>query len=311
MMELESLLLLAFCGIAVVATFSFLLGSLLAGLELLIIGGIATLLPYAIVRFLKFRELRACEREFPNFLRDLAEAKRSGLTLIQAINSCARADYGPLTKEVRKMKNQLSWNIPLKKVLENFRKRFRKSPLISYSTLILEQVEESGGRTEDIMDSLAESIEALRDLDEERKALMNQHMTSMYMIFFIFFGIAVALIKFLAPLIQAQTEAATLGAFTLGAGNPCSACIGIQSPECTTCQLFFSICSILGFGDIASTSCYFKSLYLSMILVQGIFSGLIIGQITAGSVIAGVKHSIIMAVMSFGLFVLLASVGVI
>ncbi|RLF98594.1 MAG: hypothetical protein DRN49_05640 [Thaumarchaeota archaeon] len=310
-MQTEELFLVGFCAIAIIATFFFLLGSLLIGLELLLIGAITTLLPYGVVRFLKFRELKACEREFPNFLRDLAEAKRSGLTLIQAIQSCARRDYGPLTKEVRKMKNQLSWNIPLKRVLENFRKKFRRSSMISYSTLILEQVEESGGKTEDIMDSLAESIEALRDLDEERKALMNQHMTSMYMIFFIFFGIAVALIKFLAPLIQAQTEAATLGAFTLGAGNPCSACVGLQTPECTTCQLFFNLCSLFGFGEIDSASCYFKSLYLSMILIQGVFSGLLIGQITSNSIIAGVKHSLIMLVLSFGLFILLVTVGVI
>jgi flagellar protein FlaJ len=271
---------------------------------------LSTLLPYSIIQFLEFRRIKSSEREFPKFLRDLAEAKRSGLSLIQAINTCAGTDYGALTKEVIKLKNQLSWNIPLKIVLENFRKRFAKSEVISYATMVLEQVEESGGNTEDIMDSLADNIENLREAEEERKSLMTQHTTSMYAIFFIFVGITVAIVKFLTPLIQSQQEVGGYGGFTIIGGSPCNICITTDVPGCEICKLFFNICLALGFGTMESVTCYFKSLYFIMTIIQGIFSGLIIGQISSNSVIAGIKHSLILTLSSLFLFVGLSFIGV-
>jgi len=278
-------------------------------ISILTLATMVTLLPYCLIQFFEFRRIKSSEREFPKFLRDLAEAKRSGASMIQAINTCARRDYGALTKEVVKLKHQLSWNIPLKDALENFRKNFAKSSIINYATVVLKQVEESGGNTEDIMDSLANNIEHLKEVEEERKSLMSQHVTSMYAIFFIFVGIIIAVVKFLTPLIQSQQEAG-LERFIVIGGNPCNICIGTNIPGCEVCRLFFGMCIVLGFGAIENVSCYFKSLYFVMTVIQGIFSGLIIGQISNNSIIAGIKHSLILTFSSVTLFLTLSFIGI-
>jgi len=279
-------------------------------ISILILVVIFTLLPYSFIRFLEFRRIKSAEREFPKFLHDLAEAKRSGLSLIQAINSCAGTDYGALTKDVIKLKHQLSWNIPLKTVLENFRRNFAKSGVINYATMVLEQVEESGGNTEDIMDSLANNIESLKEAEEERKSLMSQHVTSMYAIFFIFLGIVIAVIKFMTPLIQSQQEIGGYGGVTIIAGNPCNVCIGTNIAGCEICELFFGMCTLFGFGAIESVNCYFKSLYFIMTIIQGVFSGIIIGQISSNSVVAGIKHSLVLTLSAIFLFITLSLAGI-
>jgi hypothetical protein len=42
-------------------------------------------------------------------------------------------------------------------------------------------------------------------------------------------------------------------------------------------------------------SCYYVSLFFYVLIIQGICSGLIAGQLGENSVVAGVRHSIIMA----------------
>ena len=46
------------------------------------------------------------------FLRDVAASHRGGLTLTASVQIAAKGEYGELTPEIRKMADQLSWNVP-------------------------------------------------------------------------------------------------------------------------------------------------------------------------------------------------------
>ncbi len=277
----------------------------------LIIAMAVAVIPYSLYKFFEFTLLKNCENEFPNFLRDLAEAKRSGLTMLQALKTCSKSDYGMLTKYIRKMANQLSWNIPFREVLENFRKTFRHSKIINYSVMVISEVEQMGGKIEDILDSLANNIESIKETYEEKKSLMHQHIMTMYAIFFVFLGISVTLIKFLVPLLQAQNQIGYMNLLGNFGSSPCNVCLGSSEPACITCNLFFGICNAFSFGDPSSPKCYYKSLFFLMVVIQGIFSGLIAGQISSDSIIGGVKHSLLMAGSGFAIFVLISFIGVI
>ena len=265
---------------------------------------------YAFLKFLRFRYLAACERSFPNFLRDLAEARRSGLNLIEAIKLCSRNDYGTLSKEVKKLKDQLSWNIPLHEALGSFRSRLGKSSVIAYATLILEQAERSGGNVSLILDSLADNMESLKEIEAETRALMRTHVTSLYAIFFIFLGISAALIRFLVPLVQTQVAAEAMP-FGMLAGSPCSACVGKSEASCLICNFYFELCRLFHFGSESELACYMKSLFLTMILIMGASTGVVIGQIAEFRAIAGFKHSLILVLAGFFIFVSLSMLKVI
>ncbi|MBI2578567.1 MAG: type II secretion system F family protein [Candidatus Aenigmarchaeota archaeon] len=285
-------------------------GDIVLALNLVFIGLAVLTIPYSLYRFFEFKKVRAYEKEFPNFLRDLSESQRAGLTVLQAIKSAAKSDYGPLTAEIKRIDNQLSWNIPLEKVLNDWAKRMRHSRIIVRSIMIIHEANKSGGSIEDTMESLAKNIEMIKEVQEEKSSLLNQQVLMMYAIFFIFLGISIALLKFLIPLLQpGGTGGSIAGIFQEFNPNPCTPCISSNSPECLGCSLFMGVSSSLDFGPAKAPESYYRSLFLVMIIIQGFFSGLIAGQIVSDSVSAGIKHSLIMTLSGFFIFVLVIKAG--
>ncbi|RLI97383.1 MAG: hypothetical protein DRO96_00875 [Candidatus Aenigmatarchaeota archaeon] len=279
-------------------------------INVLLLGSFVLIVPYSLYSYFEFRRIEAMEKEFPNFLRDLAEAKRSGLSLLQAISATSKNTYGLLTDEIKKMNTQLSWNIPLEKILEMFRKRLEKSDIINRSVAVLIQTQKSGGKIDEILETLADNIEKLKEVKEEKATLMNQQTMMMYAIFFIFLGICIALMKFLLPLMNMQETGFAISGLQIGI-NPCSMCVNNKMPSCFNCNIFFTISRVFGFGEVGTPESYFRSLFFSMVMIQAIFTGLIAGEIKSGSVVAGVKHTLIMSVSGFVIFLLAVRVGLI
>ena len=276
--------------------------------NLVLIAIIILTVPYSAYRFLDFRRISGYEKEFPAFLRDLAESQRAGLTLVQSIHIAAKADYGVLSKEVRKMESQLSWNVTIDKALKSFSERAKTSKIIARSVMVIRQANKSGGKIEDTMDSLANNIELLRDVQAEKSALLNQQVMMMYAIFFIFLGITIALVKFLTPLLQSQSSFELIKNVN---PNPCFQCAESADAACLGCNAFFAVSATFGFGEKADSLTYYRSLFFTMIVVQGIFSGLIAGQISSDSVVAGAKHSMVMLLAGIFIFIFTVRTGII
>ena len=276
----------------------------------LFLGMLILVVPYSIYKFFRLKRVRAYENEFPNFLRDLSESQRAGLSLIQGLQATSKSDYGALSKEIKKMNNQISWNISLDRVLRNFGERASDSKVITRSLMIIEQANKSGGNVEDTMDSLANNIESIKEAQQEKSVLLNQQVVMMYAIFFIFLGITIALVKFLIPLLQTQAQTGGFGVQGFNP-NPCSECATSSNPACAGCNTFSAISVAFDLGNPADVSSYYKSLFLSMILIQGFFSGLIAGQIGSDSVTVGIKHSLIMLLSGFIVFILVVKTGLV
>ncbi len=304
----------SFVGFMILLGIAVLSGSVAIGTNLLFAGVIVLTAPFSIYKYFEFKRTKEFERLFPNFLRDVAESQRAGLTFVQALNVAAKSDYGILSKEIKKMDNQISWNITLDKVLRSFARRMGKSNIIVRSLMIIDQANKSGGNIEDTMDSLAGNIELLRDVEEEKKTLLNQQVMMMYAIFFMFLGITIALLKFLVPLIQTQTVGGVPGqaSFFEGFGaNPCKPCVASVDPACIGCGAMFVVSESFAFGSVNDPASYYRSLFFIMIIVQGFFTGLIAGQIGSDSIAAGVKHSLIFLISGFSVFLILVGFNVI
>jgi hypothetical protein len=185
---------------------------------------------------------------------------------------------------------------------------------------ILIETFKSGGDVAATLDSIADTMLVLKDIDKERTSLLSQHVVLMYFICFTFIGIVVGINKLMIPIFQArglQEAAAEVG--MVGLASPCEtvfscqetiegkiSCICISdSFSCTPCQIYFSICSILGIGKKTSIGCYYTALFFSMSIIVAIFSGLVAGQISENSLVAGIKHSLIMVSISVGTFYIL------
>ncbi len=272
--------------------------------NLVIIAIFLTAVPYFFFKYSRYLWVKSLELEFPNFIRDLADSVRS-MPLPDALGVVSKSNYGNLTDEVKKMHNRMSWGTPFLRALEIFEKKAKGSKIISDALMILKESYETGGNMVSTLESISRDMLMLREADQERSSMMKQHIMVMYAIFFMFLGISLLIIFVMVPMIESQSEMGGAGfqsqlVFT----NPCPPESAMSFP----CGLYIAIATTLGI-PVQKVGAYYISMFFSSLVIQGIFIGLITGQLGENSVLAGVKHSIIMAFVAIAIFLFFAKVG--
>lgn len=294
--------------------------------------------PLFFFRYQKFRRLKDMEVKFPSFLRDLTESIRSGIPFHKAIQDASKLNYGELSKEIRKMANQISWGMNLDKVLDQFANRVKKSKRLFTSIKIIRESYLTGGDVVSTLESVADNSNILEESEKEKKSILSQYVLLMYAISIIFIVIVVAIHKFLTPVFQAtmgQTGAA------VGLVNPCEAYVGVESCvdfNCMICKLFQGTsavispppkCEGLSQNECINTkgcewdtsmnlcnsitsgvSSYYLGLFFYMAIIQALFAGLVAGELSENSIAAGIKHSLILVGIDIGSFSILVQLGI-
>ncbi len=273
--------------------------------NMIILSVLIITIPQFFMVYMRYRDIREMEEQFPHFLRDLTENIASGMPLSKAITVASKIRYGALSKEIKKMANQISWGMSTEKVLDQFAERVKKSNRLFTATRIIRECYTSGGDIVSILDSVADSCVLLQESQKERKMILNQYTVIIYAVSIIFLIIIAALNRFLIPIFRMP-----IGEASMGLTNPCASCFGIA---CSFCGLNEAVAHNIFGVDPHSIGAYYLSLFFFIALVQSFFGGLIAGQIAEGSLTAGLKHSMILVVIVFGafsIFVQLKLVGV-
>ncbi len=266
-------------------------------------------LPYILMSYFEYQRIKSIEDQFPLFLRDIAESQKAGMSLPQALRNAAKVDYGKLTPEIKKMSDQLSWGIPLQEVLERFSKRMKDSKIIRRSVRILIEAYNSGGNITETMESTANDVTIIKEAEKERKSMMSQHVTMLYLIYFIFIVIVLVLSKTLFPILEMSSGAPAGGTQVGTFQDPMAACEQTGGVYCIFHPVFSAICMMFSFGT--GVNCFYKALFFSVVIIQGIFSGLVCGQISDNSARAGIKHSLIMTSAGFAIFIITTRLGIV
>lgn len=296
-------------------------GFIQIGGSVIILGILTAVLPYGLVSFLRNRAVTEMEKQFPSFLKDLAESKRGGMTILKSFESAKETDYGRLNREINKIHYQLSWGIPFPQVMERFSKRMKDSPVIQQSVSIILQSFKSGGQITETIESVADNATMLREVIQSKNSMLKQQLVIMYVIYLLFIGITVGIYFLMQQLLGlGSTDPGALGAIAesgvIGEGeesivNWCSGDIFWAEPFCSIAQVFgFVPSNITDLGSAAAEEraygqmAYYKSVFFSMLMLQGICSAAVAGQISDGSPSAGIKHALIMMPVAFAVFML-------
>ncbi len=223
------------------------------------------LLPF-VYFYLNYRRIREKEKYFPQFLKDLADAHRTGLSLVRAVYHISSHHYGPLTPHVKRLAIQMSWGVPFEDAFRKFAKE-TGSPMIESATLIILEAFSSGGKTADVLETVAEDFRILSDIKEERKSKFSPFVGTMYVVILISLGMSYILLNILLP------DMSILPTFSLNLSPTQAAPAGVTTiPETTL-----------------------KVLFLHMMLIEAVISGMLAGILGEGSWSAGIKHVLIMA----------------
>jgi len=237
--------------------------------------GIAAL-PFVIQVVLDAKKSQEMSEMFLEFSRNLAESVQTGTPISKSIINLRNRNYGPLSPHVSKLANQISIGIPVSKSLENFAYEV-DNPVITRATTLIREAEKAGGEIESILESSARSIAEIERLRKERKAVISGLVVQGYIIFFIFIVIMLIMEFKIMPLTDNLSE------FNLDLSNiDATKLADYKLPE-----------------DAAAVELKVFSPFLSLLLVQGLFAGLMIGKLTEGSIKGGIKHSFILIMSAF------------
>lgn len=125
----------------------------------------------AVVAYRASKERRSLERALPEFIRDVAEGRKTGLSPEVAIERLGGRRYGTLSKHVKKMGAQLSWGVELSKVISTFTSAVSSWITRAIGVLLIEVVDVGGGTIRSFSD-MADFTRNINEMEGERRAAL-------------------------------------------------------------------------------------------------------------------------------------------
>jgi flagellar protein FlaJ len=244
--------------------------------------------------FVNARNQKELESMFPEFVRNLVGAIKSGMPVGRAIIYISKTDYGALTPHVVKLANQIEWSIPVHRALLNFANE-TKNGVIKRSIATVIEAEVSGGNIEDVLETVTNSVLEIKNIKLARRASIHSQLVQSYVIFLVFLGVMIVIQNLLVPYI-AQMESKNLEGVSEGGGMALtSASLG---SAIRTIQIDYS--SLGAFiGTFGAWITSIRGVFLLLSLIQAGFAGLVLGKLSEGDIRSGVKHSLILMTISF------------
>jgi len=215
-----------------------------------------------VLNLIDHRWKKSIDERVPDLFRAIVQAQQIGMTLPQAIEEASKRDYGPLSKELRKLVSQMSWGSSFEEALESLEERV-DTMLVKRTVPLIIEASRSGGHAEKVFDPIGKFIQITLTLEKERNAQTRPYVAIIYVAFFVFLFTIVLLFKtFFMPISQ---NTSILG-------------------------------NVLLTPDAASV------LFFRMTVLQAFFSGLVAGKMGEGNISSGLKHSIILLTCGYLVF---------
>jgi flagellar protein FlaJ len=214
--------------------------------------------PAAIVHTKLSNEKNSMEQGINSFLRDLTEVRKTGLSPEKCIESLAHRDYGAFSKELRKISAEVSWGVPVKKVIMDFLKRTHSWMTQIIMFLLVETIDVGGG-TIAMIESLARFNNSTQEVEKEKKMSVRPYVMMPYLASILLVATTIMMMSF------------TTG--TLIVGMP-----GQTGPE----------------KDFSMM----KTIFLTSVIFHSYLIGIVAGKISEESVAAGFKHASILVIIA-------------
>lgn len=235
-----------------------------------LLGALIAIVPPFLIFYGRYKISKEIEEQFIVFIIDITESIDSGMTLPIALKHSSKKDYRSLTRYVREIESKVDWGIPFEKALKIFSDKVNSMPIKrSVSTII--ETYKVGGKISDTLRAIGQSLIEINKIKQERTASVQSQIVTSYLIFFVFIFILLILKSFLIPALGTM-EAPAVGEMTTGPTVPIE---------------------------------LYTQTFINFILVQGLFAGLATGKMAEGSIVAGLKHSIVLIVIGYTIFSLL------
>ena len=251
-------------------SFLFLQGSSLMILSIVLLGG-----PLFFAYYMKNKTIKGMEDNFRVLLDDLRDLLQAGVNISDALQIAARNDYGPLSVYVKRLAAKVKLGIPFEKAMQGTFGEIH-STLIRKIITVINQTLRSGGNFMKVFTTSANYVEKIERLKKQRKSRTMSTLFNAYIMFFVFVIIIIAIKIYFIPMLEEQPS---INAGTLLSGNFTAA--EPQKPK---------------------QKPDFSAHFMNLLIVQSLFAGPMIGKISENSLVAGIKHSLILLGISLTIY---------
>ncbi len=243
--------------------------------KIVVIAALIALAPYGFYVYVQKRRRIRYEREFSRFLFELSELLRGGLDpvagVIELASSATPEVYRrmeSLAPHIDLLAKQLKWGMTFEEGMFELAKLL-KSELIEKYTYLVVQASRIGGGIGDVIMQCSADMEKTFALEREKDAELREYILIIYIAQFILVAMLVMLQQMVIPALQSMSAASGTEAVT-------------------------------GFGfAIAPINIDFPRSFFHIMMINGFASGIIGGVMSEGDARQGIKHSVILAAVSF------------
>jgi archaeal flagellar protein FlaJ len=241
-----------------------------AAIDWIVFGLLALMAPYGFLKSQQLGRVEKIEDRLPDFLRDVAEAGRFGMTLPDAIIVASKGRYGLLTDEIKKMASQLEWGVPVATALRLFEERV-PTPLVQRVVSIVTRANEAGGNVADVLTMVAHDTREAQLQVKSREIQMLTYLTVIY----ISFGVFLVTIYIMAAIFLPDMITAGSGVShsSLGAAG------GVSLAFTLVPQLFLA--------------------FFVAVIAHAVGDGIMAGILQKGKIAYGLQHATIMLIMGY------------
>jgi len=222
---------------------------------------IVGLFPFSLIDFLDRRYRSLIDLRIPDFLREIGDSQRTGTPFATSLVNASQANYGPLTTELKRAMAKMSWGFTYEDALNSFADG-ANTALAHRVAVLLSEVGRSGGKMMEVLDTVYEHIREVINLQKERSKQLTPYLFVIYAAFGVYiFVVYILFTTFFAQISNLQSTGAPFGA------------------------------------NVAPITYYLWFYHLS--LIEAVFGGLVVGKIASGSAIGGLKHVLVLLLISF------------
>ena len=233
------------------------------------------LVPLAFFHEKKMARERKLQKQVPDFLGRMASTNETGMTIRDSIKLMAKSDTGAISKQIKLVWKDIDWGLDVNDALTRFANRIR-THVVARSITLITKANESSGDVGEVLSVAARDAETEQTLKKERAMNMMIYIVIIYISFLVFVGVIYVITdSFLSQMAAAGEQMEASGA--AGGGG------------------------FLGAFDLDA----YKRMFFHASLIQGFCSGLIAGVMGEGSVMSGLKHSLIMMTVALLIFKLM------
>lgn len=236
---------------------------------------------FAIVHQIHRRRIEMIEAAVPDFLERMASVNEAGMTIVESVDRVRGSDLGALDNELDRVWGDIQWGADVESALRRFEHRVRTRTVSRVVTLLTNAMNASGDLAR-VLRIAANQAKADRRLERVRRQEMFTYVVVVYVAFGVFLIIIAALDTVLIPSLP---DDSTLPQTTGAAGQ------------------FAPTQSFEGIGTINESA--YTLIFFHATVIQGVFSGLIAGQMSSGDVEDGAKHAAVLLSFSYLGFLLL------